>query len=277
MLPEAEFAFVAREVRIRSGLVLTPDKAYLLETRLGPIARKEGFPGLKELVTAARARRDERLLWAITDALTTNETFFFRDKTPFDLFQGTIMPKLLAKKGVGGRARILCAACSTGQEPYSLAMILDEAKATGRGIDAEIVGIDISERVLEKSRAGLYSQFEVQRGLAARLLVKYFEKSGDMWRISDRIRAAVKFQRFNLLEDVRALGKFDVIFCRNVLIYFEPATKRQTLEKLAGCTNDEGFLLLGAAETMMGVTEAFESVPEQRGLYRRNGAWRAAA
>lgn len=277
MLPESEFAFVVREVKLRSGLILTPDKAYLLETRLGPIARKEGFASLKELIVAARSRRDERLLWAITDALTTNETFFFRDKTPFDLFQGAILPKLVAKKGAGGRARILCAACSTGQEPYSLAMLLDEMKAMGQGLDAEILGVDISDRVLEKARSGLYSQFEVQRGLPSRLLVKYFEKSGDMWRINDRIRAAARFQRFNLLEDLRALGKFDVVFCRNVLIYFDQPTKRQTLEKLAAATNEDGFLILGAAETLMGVTDAYEAAPEQRGLYKRNAAWRAAA
>jgi chemotaxis protein methyltransferase CheR len=277
MLPEAEFAFVSREVRLRSGLVLTPDKAYLLETRLSPIMRKEGFGSLKELIVSARSRRDEKLLWAITDALTTNETFFFRDKTPFDLFKDAVAPHLLKSRGPSPRVRILCAACSTGQEPYSLAMLLEDMRDAGQPIQAEIVGVDISDRVLEKAKAGLYSQFEVQRGLPARLLVKHFEKVNDMWRISDRLRAAVRFQRFNLLEDIRSLGRFDVVFCRNVLIYFDQPTKKTTLEKLAGSMPDDGFLLLGAAETMMGVTDAFEGVPDFRGLYRRNTRWRASA
>jgi chemotaxis protein methyltransferase CheR len=277
MLPEAEFAFIAREVRMRSGLVLTPDKSYLLETRLALIMRREGFASLKELAVAARSRRDEKMLWAITDALTTNETFFFRDKTPFDLFRDGVTPSLIKSRGPSPRVRILCAACSTGQEPYSLAMLLDELREQGTPINAEIIGVDISDRVLEKAKSGLYSQFEVQRGLPAKLLVKHFEKVNDMWRISDRIRSAVKFQRFNLLDDLKPLGRFDVVFCRNVLIYFDQPTKKNTLERLAANMPEDGFLLLGAAETMMGVTDAFEGVPERRGLYRRNGRWKASA
>jgi chemotaxis protein methyltransferase CheR len=277
MLPEAEFAFIAREVRLRSGLVLTSDKSYLLETRLSPIMRREGFSSLKELIVAARSRRDEKMLWAITDALTTNETFFFRDKTPFDLFKDAVVPSLVKARGASPRVRILCAACSTGQEPYSLAMLIDELRDMGITLNAEIVGVDISDRVLEKAKAGLYSQFEVQRGLPAKQLVKHFEKVNDMWRISDRIRGAVRFQRFNLLEDLRSLGRFDVVFCRNVLIYFDQPTKKLTLERLAGSMPEDGFLLLGAAETLMGVTDAFESVPDRRGLYRRNARWKASA
>jgi chemotaxis protein methyltransferase CheR len=277
MLSEADFAFVAREVRLRSGLVLTSDKAYLLETRLGPVARREGFAGLPELIAAVRSRRDEPLMWAMTDALTTNETFFFRDKTPFDLFREVIAPAMSRTRGMKDRVRILCAACSTGQEPYSLAMILDELKTQGRGLNVEIVGVDISERVLDKARAGLYSQFEVQRGLPVTHLVKYFEKTGEAWRINDRLRAAVRFQRFNLLDDPRSLGRFDIVFCRNVLIYFDQASKKQVLERVAGIMPDDGFLILGAAETMLGVTDAFVSAPEARGLYVRNAAWRKAA
>jgi chemotaxis protein methyltransferase CheR len=277
MLPDADFAFVAREVRLRSGLVLSPDKAYLLDTRLTPLARKEGYEGLADLIAAARLRRDEKLLWAMTDALTTNETFFFRDKTPFEVFRDPIVPSLMSARPQGARLRILCAACSTGQEPYSLAMLLDEMNASGRRVDAEIVAVDLSDRVLEKARQGLYSQFEVQRGLPVTSLVKYFEKTGDLWRISDRLRAMVRFQRFNLLDDVRALGKFDVVFCRNVLIYFDQGSKKQTLERIAGAMADDGFLVLGAAETVMGLTEAFKLSKDRRGLYVRNTAWRQAA
>ena len=277
MISESDFAFVAREVRLRSGLVLSSDKAYLIETRLTPLARKEGFTALSDLIAIARNRRDETLLWAITDALTTNETFFFRDKTPFDQFRETVIPSLIKARGPGGKVRILCAACSTGQEPYSLAMLLDEERTLGRGLNAEIVGVDISERVLDKARAGLYSQFEVQRGLPAKMLVKYFQKQGDLWRINDKMRASVRFQKFNLLEDVRGLGRFDVVFCRNVLIYFDQAQKRQTLERIAAALAPDGYLFLGAAETVMGITDAFQTSPTTRGLYARNAAWKAAA
>jgi chemotaxis protein methyltransferase CheR len=277
MLPDVDFTFIAREVKARSGLVLTPDKAYLLETRLAPIARRENLADVAALLAAARTRRDDRLIWQITDALTTNETFFFRDKTPFDLFKDTILPTLSKSRGPKPRLRIWCAAASTGQEPYSIAMILDELRASGRAIDAEIIATDISDRVLEKARAGLYSQFEVQRGLPVQMLVRYFEKAGDLWRISDRIRSMVRFQRHNLLEECRALGRFDVVFCRNVLIYFEPDAKRASLERIASVTADDGYLLLGAAETVMGVTDAFQSTPEKRGLYSRNASWRKAA
>lgn len=276
-LPDHEFQFVAREVKIRSGLVLTPDKSYLVETRLGPIARREGFASLAEFVSAARVRRDDRLIWAMTDALTTNETFFFRDKTPFDLFKDAVLPRLAQGRTAGGKIRIWCAACSTGQEPYSLAMLLQELRSMNRGVDAEIVATDISERVLEKARAGLYSQFEVQRGLPVQHLVKYFEKTGDMWRVNDRTRAMVRFQQGNLLQDLRGLGRFDVVFCRNVLIYFEPAQKKRTLEAIAALMPDNGALLLGAAETTLGMTEAFTPSSENRGLYLRNASWRQAA
>lgn len=277
MLSDVDFTFIARNVKQRSGLSLTPDKAYLLETRLAPIARREGHAGVPELAAAARTARDDRLLWLITDALTTNETFFFRDKTPFDLLRENVLPAILKKKGAMARIRIWCAAASTGQEPYSIAMLLDELRTIGRGCEAEIVATDISDRVLEKARAGVYSQFEVQRGLPIQNLAKYFEKSGEMWRINDKIRSMVRFQRHNLLEDCRHLGRFDVVFCRNVLIYFDIDQKKAAMERIATNMTEDGFLLLGAAETVMGVTEAFQSAPNARSLFLRNAQWRAAA
>jgi chemotaxis protein methyltransferase CheR len=276
-LPDHEFQFICREIRARSGLVLTADKAYLLETRLSPIARREGFSSVAELISAARVRRDDRLLWTMTEALTTNETFFFRDKTPFDQLKDVALPGFAASRSGPQRLRIWCAACSTGQEPYSIAMLLQELRSQGKPIDAEIVATDISERVLEKARAGLYSQFEVQRGLPIQYLVKYFEKAGDLWRINDKTRAMVRFQKHNLLENPGALGRFDIVFCRNVLIYFDPQTKQKTLEVIASMTADDGFLLLGAAETTMGVTEAFITSTDRRGIYKRNAKWRRAA
>jgi chemotaxis protein methyltransferase CheR len=229
-----------------------------------------------ELISAVRVRRDDRLLWVIADALTTNETFFFRDKAPFDVFRD-VAPELAKARPPGARLRIWCAACSTGQEPYSLAMIVQELRASGRTGDVEIVATDISDRVMEKARAGLYSQFEVQRGLPVQMLVKHFEKAGDLWRLNERTRSMVRFQRHNLLEDPRALGRFDIIFCRNVLIYFELEAKRRTLETLAGAMADDGLLFLGAAETTMGITDAFAPSTDKRGLYKRVSGWRRAA
>jgi chemotaxis protein methyltransferase CheR len=270
-----DLEFLAGIVRQRSGLVLTADKGYLLESRLSPVARKEGFNSVEELVAAVRTRRDERLMWSITDAMTTNETFFFRDKTPFDLFRDQVMPSLLQKKGANGRIRIWCAAASTGQEPYSLAMVLADNAVKYGNMNVEIIGTDISERVLEKAQAGLYTQFEVQRGLPVTALVKYFEKKDDLWRLKSDISSKVKFKKANLLEDFRSLGQFDVIFCRNVLIYFDQPTKRKVLEQMAGSMGDEGFLFLGAAETVMGITDAFQTKQDARGLYCRTTGWKA--
>lgn len=276
MLPEQDFSFIAREAKARSGLVLNADQAYLIETRLGPIARRENLGSVSELAAAARLRRDERLTWQISDALLTNETSFFRDRTPFRTLRDTIIPELQRMRGTE-KIRIWCAACSTGQEPFSIAMMVDEMRAEGRGADIEIIATDISERVLEKARAGLYSQFEVQRGLPIQMLLRHFEKTGEAWRIADRIRAMVRFQRFNLLDDLRPLGKFDVILCRNVLSYFDPATKHAVLEKLAAQMNDQAVLVLGAGETTANVTETFTATGAGRGFHaRRTGALQAA-
>ncbi len=270
-----DLEFLSGVVRQRSGLVLTADKGYLLESRLAPVARKEGFNSVEDLVAAVRSRRDDRLMWAITDAMTTNETFFFRDKTPFDLLRDQVMPALLKKKGANAKVRIWCAAASTGQEPYSLAMMMADNAVKFGNMNVEIIGTDISDRVLEKARAGLYTQFEVQRGLPVTSLVKHFEKVDDLWRIKSDIRAKVTFKQANLLEDFRAMGQFDVIFCRNVLIYFDQDTKRKVLERMAGLMGDEGYLFLGAAETVMGITDAYQTRPDSRGLYVRTPGWKA--
>jgi chemotaxis protein methyltransferase CheR len=156
-------------------------------------------------------------------------------------------------------------------------MIVQELRAVGKIGDVEIVATDISERIMEKARAGLYSQFEVQRGLPVQMLIKHFEKAGDLWRLNERTRSMVRYQRHNLLEDPRTLGRFDIVFCRNVLIYFEGDAKRRTLEMIAGSMPEDGVLFLGAAETTLGITDAFANSPERRGLYRRNAAWRRAA
>lgn len=262
-----DFEFVSQLLRKRAGIVLGGDKMYLLESRLAPLARKEGLPSIDDLIQVVRARRDERLISQVVDVMTTNETFFFRDKTPFDHLREAVMPALSAARK-GQRIRIWCAACSTGQEPYSIAMMLDQSPALSGGVPVEIVATDISDRCLERARQGLFTQFEVQRGLPIQMLMHYFTQQDDHWRISERIRSMVTFRKLNLMDPSYNLGKFDVVFCRNVLIYFDSATKAEVLERIAQSTNPGGFLMLGAAESVIGITQSYESAQDRRGLYK---------
>jgi chemotaxis protein methyltransferase CheR len=240
-----------------------------VESRLTPLARKAGLASLGELVAKVRSN-NERLIVDVVEAMTTNESFFFRDKIPFDHFADTIMPGLLASGAKERRLRIWCAAASTGQEPYSLAMCLKEMKDKLSGWRVDILGTDLSNEVLEKAKAGVYSQFEVQRGLPIKMLVKHFSQVGDTWQISPEIRAMVQFRPLNLLSDFAHLGGFDVVFCRNVLIYFDQETKIGVLNRIARLLGQDGFLVLGAAETVVGLTDAFKPLQEKRGLYALN-------
>jgi chemotaxis protein methyltransferase CheR len=208
----------------------------------------------------------------VVEAMTTNETFFFRDKVPFDHLKATIMPELLQARASRRSLRIWCAASSTGQEPYSIAMCLKEFGAALTGWRVEIVATDLSLGVLEKSKAGLFSQFEVQRGLPIQLLVKHFVQTGELWQLNADIRSMVQFRQLNLLQDFSHLGVFDIIFCRNVLIYFDQDTKTNVFGRLAKVIEPDGFLMLGAAETVVGLTEAFKPYPDKRGLYSPNVA-----
>ncbi len=262
----SDFDFVSGLLRRRAGIQLTTDKTYLLESRLAPLARKEGLASIEDLLQVVRSRRDERLISQIVDVMTTNETFFFRDKTPFDLMKNVALPELTAQRKP--RLRIWCAACSTGQEPYSLAMMLEDNPALTKGASVEIVATDISPRVLEKAKSGLYSQFEVQRGLPIQMMMKYFTQKDDLWQISDKIRSMVTFREHNLMDQPSMFGKFDVVFIRNVLIYFDPPTKGAVLERVSSVMNPGGFVLLGAAETVIGITKKFEAMKEHRGLYK---------
>jgi chemotaxis protein methyltransferase CheR len=212
----------------------------------------------------------EALTSDVVEAMTTNETFFFRDKIPFDHLRDTMMPALLQARASRRSLRIWCAASSTGQEPYSIAMCLKELGAALAGWRVEIIGTDLSQAVLEKSRAGIFSQFEVQRGLPIQLLVKHFTQVGELWQINPDIRAMVQYRQLNLLHDFAQLGTFDVIFCRNVLIYFDQDTKAGIFERLAKVVEADGFMVLGAAESVVGISDAFRPYPERRGLYRPN-------
>ncbi|MBB4266177.1 CheR family methyltransferase [Roseospira visakhapatnamensis] len=261
-----DFDYVSKLLKERSGLVLTKDKSYLLESRLMPLARKSGFKGLDDLVTAVR-RRDTVVERAVVEAMTTNESFFFRDNKPFDQFRTIVLPNLLKARAAKKSFRIWSAACSSGQEPYSLAMILKEEGAKLAGWRIEIVGTDISADILKKARAGTYSQFEVQRGMPMTLLVKYFKKKDENWTIDPSIASMVQFKEWNLLGDLKALGQFDVVFCRNVLIYFDQPTKTKVLRSMAGLMPDDAVLYLGGAETVLGISDQFKPVPGQRGIY----------
>ena len=205
--------------------------------------------------------------------MTTNETFFFRDKTPFDhVARHRSLPALIAARAREKRLRIWCTAAASGQEPYSLAMILAGMKARLAGWRVNILATDLSGEVLENAKAGLYCQFEVQRGLPIQLLVKYFTQVGEAWQISPALRAMVQFRPINLLNDFSALGSFDIVFCRNVLIYFDQETKTDVLNRLVPQIPADGYLLLGAAETVIGLTDAFKPVADKRGLYAPNAA-----
>jgi chemotaxis protein methyltransferase CheR len=270
-----DFDYLRRMLKERSGLVLPAEKQYLAESRLLPVARRHGMSSLTELVAKLKAPNSS-LATEVVEAMTTNETFFFRDKIPFEQMRDIVMPELAVARAREKRIRIWCTAAASGQEPYSLAMIVKNLGAALAGFRVEILATDIAGEVLERAKAGLYSQFEVQRGLPIQLLVKYFTQVGEMWQIAPEIRAMVQFRPINLLNDFKPLGTFDLVFCRNVLIYFDQETKTRVLERIARQMAPDGTLVLGAAETVVGLTDALKPVPERRGLYAPNAAARAA-
>ena len=266
-MTEIEFEYLRTYLKQRSGLSLTAEKRYLVESRLTPVCRRFKLAQLGDLVGALKLARDGAIERAVVEAMTTNETFFFRDRTPFDLFRDVILPDVLARNAARRRLRIWCAASSTGQEPYSLAMLLKEAERKLAGWQVEIVATDLSTEVIEKAKLGLYSHFEVQRGLPVQWLIKYFTQVGEQWHIAPSLRAMVDYRHLNLLHGFEALGQFDVIYCRNVLIYFEAPVKSDILGRLSASLAPGGALLLGAAETVIGLTDRLSPNPKHRGLY----------
>lgn len=266
MTPQ-EFQFLQKMLKERSGLVLADEKRGPVSTRLMPLVKKLNMANLRELIEALKKPTNEPLRRQVTEAMTVNESFFFRDKTPFQNFEEEMIPHL-RKTRTNKRVRIWSAAASTGQEAYSLAITTKEQPDKMAGWQIEIFGTDISTEVLEKAKSGLYSQFEVQRGVPAALLVKYFKQTGTMWQVDSALKAMVKFQQFNLLNDFRPLGTFDVVFCRNVLIYFDVETKKDILERISKQMTPDAYLILGGAETIVGVTSLYKPVPGRRGLYQ---------
>lgn len=267
---------VAQLCAARSGQKVDPAKDYLLETRLGPVARREGFESITDLMAGLRTSREERLIWAIVEAMAAGDTSFFRDRAAFEHFRLVLAPDL-AQRGQDQPVRIWSAACATGQEVHSLAMLVDDMAGQWPEVHFELYGSDLSERALEKAQSGLYTQFEVQRGLPIRSLIRHFEKVDDMWVISPQLRQTIRWRRLNLIGDMSKVRGFDLIFCRNVISgMIEPARQR-VVENLAAALNPGGRVLFGADEDMITSGEGLRSVDGVPGLFALPSADRVAA
>ena len=271
----AAYTILAEVLKARSGLVIGPDKLCLLETRLSPILQREGYRDLDSL--AAQLRPGSALEREVVEAMTTNESLFFRDTKPFEALRRTVLTRLHAARPPAAAIRIWSAAAATGQESYSIAMVAADLAGAMPGRRIEIIGTDLARAPLERARQGVYSPFEVQRGLPSDMLAKYFTEEQGQWRVTQRLREAVRFQECNLLSDLRPLGQFDVVFCRNVLIYFDVPTKRRVLRAVARQMPSDGVLFLGGAETVLGLTEDFRPTANEGGAYARAASLQSAA
>ena len=264
-----DFQLLADILKKRSGLALTMDKAYLLESRLLPLARSRNLENLPQLCQKLRTQPDEVLLTELTEAMTTNESSFFRDIKPYEQLRKAVLPELMKAQEIHKSLRIWSAACSTGQEPYTISMCLQEDAAKMPGWKFEIVATDLAKKVVDRARQGIYTQFEAQRGLPIQLLLKYFTQLPDTtWQAKEGLRNSVQFREFNLLGEYAVMGRFDLIFCRNVLIYFDDETKGQITAKMAKLLPRHGVLVLGATETLIDPQGLFVALPDFRGAYR---------
>jgi chemotaxis protein methyltransferase CheR len=263
--PEA-LDFLSELVRARTGVILQTDKGYFAESRLAPLARREGLDSVETLLANLRNHWDEKLAIATVDAMAIADTSFFRDRDVFDHIAKVMLPTVAAARP-DGVVRVWCAGCSTGQEAYSIAMLAVQGEDQAPNLKVDIIGTDLSHRALEKAHSGLYTQFEVQRGLPIRLLLQHFERTGEMWRASERLRHAVRWRQLNLLEDRRSVRAFDILLCRNVIRYFEPATADRVLEQMASALAPDGFLVLGSGETTQAPSYARD--PYGPDIYRK--------
>jgi chemotaxis protein methyltransferase CheR len=271
-----EIAQVVSLCRARAGQLVAPDKTYLMESRLAPVARREGYESISDLLAAVRARRDDPLVWSVVEAMAAGESAFFRDRTPFAEFRDEIAPQLMRVRG-GAPIRIWSAACGAGQEVYSLAMLVGELNEAEPDLRFELAASDLSRLAIERAQSGVYNQFEVQRGLPIRLLARHFEKDGEQWRIAADVRKRVKWRRINLIAGLRQIGRFDVVFCRYVLGGMTDDAQRKVIDDLACVVPDDGYLVLGAMEQVVAMGHAFQPVVGRPGLYRRNPTYAAAA
>ena len=259
-LDRDSFDYIQALVLERSAIVLDPSKAYLIESRLTPVARQHGYGTLAELVAALRNPGSMDLRQEVIEAMTTHETSFFRDIHPFEALRSTILPRLIAARGQARSLNIWCAACSSGQEPYTIAMLLREHFPLLTQWNVRLLATDLSSQIVNRAREGVFTQTEVNRGLPAPLLVKHFQKVGLKWRLKDEIRRMVQFSEMNLVEAWPAMPRMDVVFLRNVLIYFSGETKRDILWKVERLLAADGCLFLGGAETTLNLSDAFARV-----------------
>lgn len=264
-----DYRFLSDLVRKRAAIVLDEGKEYLAETRLSQVAGKQGIDSLGELIERLKSRGSAELETMVIEAMTTNETSFYRDVKPFDLLRQEILPRLIEARRSERRLRMWCGAASSGQEPYSLLMLLEEHFPELAQWNLDFLATDLSEDILKKARAGTYSQFEVNRGLPAQLLVRYFEGSGGQWTIKESLRKKVRFEQMNLIDQWKPMGPLDIVFLRNVLIYFDAPTKSQILGKIRKNLRPDGVLLLGGAESTMGLDDNFQPVRACGSTYYR--------
>jgi chemotaxis protein methyltransferase CheR len=273
-LSPADFDFVAGLLKSSSGLSLSPAKTYLLDSRVTPLLRRYGLRTTRDFVTALRTDEKGTMLTELSEAMATYETYFYRDISPFESLQTRVLPKLREIRQGQRRLRIWSAACSTGQEPYSLAMMFEEEKHLWAGWSIEILATDVSTTALTRAREGIYSQFEVQRGLPIRNLMAFFVQEGDQWRVKPQLKKWLRFEQVNLLQPLTQLGTFDIILCRNALIYFDAETKSRVLGHLADVISPDGVLVMGSAETTLHYSDLFTLHPDDRTLYvpKKNNA-----
>ena len=264
-----DHAFLAGLLRQRSGLSITADKSRLVERRLQPVASRHGYRDVADLLRELR-QATEALCQTVTDAMTIHDTAFFRDASTFAAFRDVILPEMMKTRRRRKALRIWCAGASTGQEPYSLAMIL-EATPRLASWTVDLIASDIDPDIVARARQGIYGRFEVQRGLPSRLLARHFQQHGEDLRLTSALRRRVQFSVFNLLDSYDVLGCFDVIFCRNVLMYFDQQSKQDVLSRLSDALAADGYLVLGAAETVMGSSKAFAPLRTAPGVYAKTG------
>ena len=258
---------LASMLEARTGQQLSLSRRWRIDTALASIIRENGFSGMDELVSKVMSGQAPALTDQVVEALLNNETYFFRDKLPFDLLFGGPLKRLERARSSERRLSVWCAGCSTGQEAYSLAMSFAEEKARWQGWKIDIVGTDLSRSAIDRARAGSYSQFEVQRGLPVVQMIRWFEEDKGAWLVSRQLKDMVRFEVRNMNEPPPHPGKFDIILCRNILLYFTPEMRRQAFNRLAEAVAQDGTLMLGAGETVLGQTDRFMSDPEHRGLY----------
>jgi chemotaxis protein methyltransferase CheR len=265
----SDFDYVRGLVRDRSAIVLEPGKEYLVESRLLSLVQRKGMPDIATLVSELRRVRDGGLHTQVVEAMTTNETSFFRDIHPFNALRDTLLPEVIERRGSERSLKIWSAACSSGQEPYTIAMLIRENFPALASWRIEILGTDLSTEVLERAREGRYAQLEVNRGLPAPMLVKYLEHQGASWVVKPDLKRGIDFRPMNLITPWPTMPRFDFVFLRNVLIYFDRATKHQILENVRRVLRPDGYLFLGAAETTLNVHDGYERVAlERAGCYR---------